>query len=77
VVLDGVYRREAQPADRAFMMRWFETVEGLLAEGKIRTHPREILEGGLEVVVRGLKRIKEGRVSGRKLVVGLSRRCLG
>jgi hypothetical protein len=69
VRLDGVYERDARPQDRVWMRAWFEVLERLVMEKKIRPHPREMLGShGLEGIVGGLERLKSGRVSGAKLV---------
>lgn len=42
--------------------------EKLLEEGKVRGHPVSVREGGLRGVIEGLEDLREGRVSGEKLV---------
>ncbi|KAF2098263.1 zinc-binding dehydrogenase family oxidoreductase [Rhizodiscina lignyota] len=69
VGLSGVYAREARPQDRVWMRHWYEVVERLVLEKKLRPHPREIFgSGGLLPIVDGLERLKSGKVSGTKLV---------
>jgi hypothetical protein len=46
--------------------------ENLLAEGKLKPHPGEVREGGLEQIDSGLQDLKSGKVSGKKLVYVLS-----
>ena len=58
----------AQPEHYEFCTKFFASSARLLAEGKLKTHPADIRNGGLEAVVEGLKDLKEGRVSGQKLV---------
>ena len=43
-------------------------VEGLLKEGKIKAHPAKVRKGGLKGVLDGLQEMREGKVSGEKLV---------
>lgn len=42
--------------------------EGLLKEGKIRVHPPSVRPGGLRGVLEGLQDLREGKVSGEKIV---------
>jgi hypothetical protein len=48
---------------------WYQVVQVLMNEGRIRPTPVEILPGGLDAVIEGLGILKSGRVSGKKLVV--------
>ena len=59
---------EAQSADFAFAKRFMPVAEQLWAEGKLEPHPRRVGEGGLQGAVEGMREMKEGRVSGFKLV---------
>ncbi|KAL2841138.1 chaperonin 10-like protein [Aspergillus pseudoustus] len=58
----------AKPEDREFAERIAGIVEKTLAEGKLQVHPPELCSGGLEGVLDGLQRMREGKVSGTKLV---------
>jgi len=58
----------AKPEDYEFMVTWMKTAQKLLEERKWRPHRQEVREGGLEGVLEGLEDLKEGRVSGVKLV---------
>lgn len=57
----------AMPEDRAALVRYYAGLEGLT--GTLRALPVEVLEGGREAVLPGLERLREGKVSGKKLVV--------
>ncbi|KAA8567260.1 hypothetical protein EYC84_010295 [Monilinia fructicola] len=46
----------------------FTLLEGLLENGLIRNHPLRIMNGGLAGILEGLREMKEGKVSGEKLV---------
>lgn len=61
---------EAKPEDRVFAARFWEESRILLAEGKIKPARRAVNRGGsgLEGVLRGLDELKQGKVSGTKLV---------
>jgi NADPH:quinone reductase-like Zn-dependent oxidoreductase len=58
----------AKPEDREFAELISGIVEKMLAEGKLKVHPPEVCSGGLEGVLGGLQRMREGKVSGTKLV---------
>jgi hypothetical protein len=44
----------------------------VLKQGKITTHPYEVLPSGLESVAKGLQLLYDGKVSGKKLVYRIS-----
>lgn len=48
--------------------RFWEISSKLIASAQIAVHPPKIGEGGLKGVLQGLDDLKEGRVSGVKLV---------
>ncbi|KAL1952597.1 hypothetical protein VTO42DRAFT_4704 [Malbranchea cinnamomea] len=56
------------PEDRDFAEKFSLLTEKLLAEGKIKVHKPKINEGGLKGVLDGLQLMREGKVSGEKLV---------
>lgn len=58
----------ARPQDKAFGEKFLAVAEPLLAEGKIKHHPLHVGTGGLKGVLDGLQRMREGQVSGEKLV---------
>ncbi|KAK0629903.1 putative zinc-binding dehydrogenase family oxidoreductase [Bombardia bombarda] len=49
----------------------FDMYQRLFDEGRLRTHPIQMLEGGFDAILPGLALLKSGEVSGRKLVVTL------
>lgn len=63
----------AVPQDYVEAREFWELSRGLLAEGRIKPAKADVNRGGkgLEGVLVGLKELKEGRVSGRKLVYTL------
>ncbi|KAK0741936.1 chaperonin 10-like protein [Apiosordaria backusii] len=66
----------AVEGDYEFAKRFWELARGLLAQGNVKTAVVEVNrggKGGLEGVLVGLRELKEGRVSGRKLVYTLER----
>ena len=58
----------AKEEDARFMEMFIPIAEGLLAEGKIKVHPPSVRPGGLRGVLYGLQDLREGKVSGAKLV---------
>ncbi|KFY29330.1 hypothetical protein V491_00094 [Pseudogymnoascus sp. VKM F-3775] len=61
----------ASKDDFEFGKMWFNLTEKLVAEGKVVAHPAKVGNGGLEGVLQGLNDIKNGKVSGQKLVYNL------
>ncbi|TVY62569.1 Trans-enoyl reductase ACTTS2 [Fusarium oxysporum f. sp. cubense] len=63
----------ANPEDAAFARDFWSLTERLLAEGKIRVHkPKVNAHGsGLAAVLKGLEEVRNGTVSGEKLVYTL------
>ena len=57
--------------DFDFLVGFSSLTEKLLEEGKIKTHPHRVNEGGLGGVLEGLQELREGKVSGEKLVYRL------
>lgn len=64
----GPQEMPANPADFEFGKGFWELSTKLFAEGKLKVHRPEVRKGGLEGVFGGLKDLKEGKVSGVKLV---------
>lgn len=60
-------RFQASQTDYEFGAKFWKVAEGLLNEGKIKAHPTEVRKG-LEGVPQGLQDLKDGKVSGVKLV---------
>lgn len=58
----------ASQEDFEFAKTWMSTVEKLVAEGKIKPHPKRVGTGGLEGVLKGLEELKAEKVRGEKLV---------
>jgi NADPH:quinone reductase-like Zn-dependent oxidoreductase len=58
----------AKPEDKEFAEQFCELSERLLAEGKIQVHRPKVGGEGLKGVLEGLRLMKEGKVSGEKLV---------
>ena len=58
----------AKPEDFEFGKQFWELSERLFAQGKVKVHPPEVRGGGLQGIFEGLNDMREGRVSGVKLV---------
>ena len=58
----------ASKDDFEFAKTWMNLTEKLVAEDKVRPHPKRLGMGGLEGVLKGLEELKAGKVSGEKLV---------
>lgn len=58
----------ANQEDFEFAKMFFEMTERLLAEGKLKTHPAQVGEDGLEGALKGMEDLKNDKVSGKKLV---------
>jgi len=62
----------ASEEDMLFQEKFWKLTGELLAEKKIRTHPHQVRDGGLDGILSGLKDLKEDKVSGVKLVYRIS-----
>ncbi|KAH7330218.1 putative zinc-binding oxidoreductase ToxD [Rhexocercosporidium sp. MPI-PUGE-AT-0058] len=62
----------ASPEDNSLARVFIGLFDGLLREGRIKTHPVGLREGGLEGILGGMMEMKEGKVSGQKLVYRIS-----
>ncbi|KAK8249448.1 chaperonin 10-like protein [Phyllosticta capitalensis] len=58
----------AKKEDYEFGKMFWALSQKLLEEGKFRVHQPDIREGGLEGVLEGLDDLRQGKVSGKKLV---------
>ncbi|OAQ62670.1 zinc-binding oxidoreductase protein [Pochonia chlamydosporia 170] len=58
----------AKEEDYTFAVIFTRLAQDLLAQQKFKPHPVSVQEGGLDSVLDGLQRMREGRVSGVKLV---------
>lgn len=58
----------AKPQDFEFAKTFWELATKLIASQQLTVHPAKIGSGGFEGVLDGLNQLKEGKVSGVKLV---------
>lgn len=64
----GPHNFEAKPQDYEFGTKFFRLAAELLREGKFKVHRPEVREGGLEGVIQGMDDLRQGKVSGKKIV---------
>ncbi|KAF5867476.1 putative zinc-binding oxidoreductase protein [Botrytis fragariae] len=58
----------AAPEDFELGKKAFALLERLLENGLIKNHPVKIMHGGLKGILEGMREMKEGKVSGEKLI---------
>ncbi|EPS98739.1 hypothetical protein FOMPIDRAFT_1031239 [Fomitopsis schrenkii] len=58
----------ASPEDRAHMAQFLKKLPALVSAGVINPNPVKLWEGGLAAIPDGFKYMKEGKVTGEKLV---------
>jgi hypothetical protein len=58
----------AKPQDFEFAKTFWELATKLLTSQQLTVHPAKVGSGGLEGVLDGMNQLKEGKVSGVKLV---------
>lgn len=58
----------AKPEDFEFAKMFWDLATKLITSQQITVHPTKVGTGGLEGVLDGLEQLKEGKVSGVKLV---------
>jgi NADPH:quinone reductase-like Zn-dependent oxidoreductase len=68
----GLKEIPAQWDDRLFMEQFCGIFEDLLASGKVKVHPPRVCDGGLDGILDGLQLLREGKVSGEKLVYNIA-----
>jgi NADPH:quinone reductase-like Zn-dependent oxidoreductase len=68
----GDFHIPAKPEDFAFAVKFTRLAQDLLFKHRFRAHPTSLREGGLDGVLDGLQEMREGRVSGAKLVYSLN-----
>ncbi|KAH8897384.1 GroES-like protein [Thozetella sp. PMI_491] len=71
VELSKGYERAANQEARDAAVRRFKTFQACLDAGKLKPHPVKVLPAGFDEVIKGLKMLKSGSVSGCRLVVPL------
>jgi NADPH:quinone reductase-like Zn-dependent oxidoreductase len=60
--------RKGNPEARVFCEAWTRTLQRLVDQGLVRTHPQLVRETGLQGALGGLDDIRAKKVSGQKLV---------
>ncbi|KAK1986911.1 alcohol dehydrogenase [Colletotrichum cereale] len=72
VLTEGSCKKDADPAMKAFHIGWFSEAQELVSRCRILGHPVRLMEGGLEYISEGLQCLRNGQVSGQKLVYRLA-----
>lgn len=62
----------AQPKDFELTKKFVSVAEDLLGAGLIKPHPVDLRKGGLDGILSGMQDLKDGKVSGAKLVYRVS-----
>lgn len=62
----------AKPQDLAFSTKFSELSQKLIEENRIKAHRHEVREGGLDGILTGLDDMRNGRISGFKVVYRIS-----
>jgi hypothetical protein len=62
----------AAPEDFELGKTFSYLAEKLLDQGLIKSHPVKLMEGGLEGILDGMQYLKDGKVSGVKVVYRIS-----
>ena len=68
---DSDYAKGADPELRQWGIGFYQSIQRLVDEKKLRAHPLRVIEGRFEGILRGLDMLKRREVSGQKLVVKL------
>jgi NADPH:quinone reductase-like Zn-dependent oxidoreductase len=68
VALSDGYGSEPSPECRDFGRKWFQTIQRLLDQGKIRSHPPRVMPGKFQGILEGVEIMRRKEVSGEKLV---------
>ncbi|RYP43820.1 hypothetical protein DL768_009653 [Monosporascus sp. mg162] len=71
VELHSGYGRDPSPEQYHAAVEWFTMCQELLSRGKLRAHPVQVINGGFDAILDGLRLLKKGAVSGKKLVIRL------
>ncbi|KAL2864253.1 zinc-binding alcohol dehydrogenase family protein [Aspergillus lucknowensis] len=72
IALDHGYGSEASPELREFGVKWYQILQKLIDEGKIRSHPIKLIPDRFEGILNGLPLLKSRVVSAQKMVVPIA-----
>lgn len=64
--------RPGDPELKEFAAKLWAVAQKLIDEGRLQHHPLHLLQGGFDMVIKGMELVKKGQVSGEKVVVRLS-----
>lgn len=69
VQLPEPYGIPPRPEIGTWARSWYKTIQHLIDDNKLKPSPVKLVPGHFEGILKGLKMLKEGIVSGQKLVV--------
>lgn len=69
VQLSGDYERSPNREKHEVAVRWFAMFQRLLDANKLKAHPTQVIPGGFNGVIDGIRLLRSGSISGVKLVV--------
>ncbi|KAJ5650968.1 uncharacterized protein N7484_004691 [Penicillium longicatenatum] len=72
VELPEPYGIPPRPEIGEWARKWYQCLQQLITEGKLKPVPMETIPGQFEGIMNGLDILKKGKVSGKKLVVPMS-----
>ncbi|TPX06877.1 uncharacterized protein E0L32_002373 [Thyridium curvatum] len=62
------FERAADPEVLEYALRWYKIAQRLIDNGELKTHPLQVMDGGLGGVLEGMELLKAKKISGKKLV---------
>lgn len=68
IVLGKGYDSEGREELYDFAVSWYQLFQGLMNDAKLRSHPVQTVGGGFEGVKEGTRLLRNGAVSGKKVV---------
>ena len=68
VALSDGYHHAPNEAHVKFGLEWAKIVQDMMNQGELKSHPVRILEGRFDGIMAGLDILREGKISGQKLV---------
>ena len=68
VALEGEYHRQADKEARRHVGQFFDEMQEFVDAGKVMPHPHRLLKEGYENILKGIEDLRQGKISGEKLV---------
>ena len=67
----GNYMRPPRPELRVWGIAWYQSIQRLVDQNRIKAHPIRVLKGGFDDILQGLSMLSRKEISAEKLVVSL------